>query len=92
MCAVLIKHTAERIKKIVADYGLRPITDCLRSIAHNSSLQNWQWTFDLSRHNLRVMDFVIINNELLFTLVHMDFVVMYSKCKFKSFLSNYIGK
>jgi len=34
------KDTADRIKTIVADYGLRPITDYLRGIAHNLSLQN----------------------------------------------------
>ena len=34
------KETADRIKRIAADYGLRPITDYLRGIAHNLSLQN----------------------------------------------------
>jgi hypothetical protein len=33
------KDTAERIKTIVADYGLRPTTDYLRGIAHNLRLQ-----------------------------------------------------
>lgn len=35
----IYKDTADRIKLIVADYGLRPITDYLRGIAHNLSLQ-----------------------------------------------------
>ena len=33
------KDAAERIKKVVGDYGLCPITDYLRGIAHNLSLQ-----------------------------------------------------
>jgi len=33
------KDAAERIKKVVRDYGLCPITDYLRGIAHNLSLQ-----------------------------------------------------
>ena len=37
----IYKDTADRIKLIVADYGLRPITDYLRGIAHNLSLQIW---------------------------------------------------
>ena len=33
------KDTADRIKNIVAEYGLRPLNDYLRGIAHNFSLQ-----------------------------------------------------